>query len=181
MIDLDGKLVLPPFVESHVHLDTCLTAGEPKWNMSDTLFEGIETWSLRKEKLSPEDIAERVKKAVCLYAQNGIQYIRTHVDVTDPRLMALKTIVALKEEVKDLVDLQIVAFLQEGILSYPNGERLMIDAIDLGADVVGAIPHYEFTREYSVESLNFALKLAKEKGKLVDVHCDEIDDEASRA
>ena len=180
VIDLDGKLVLPPFVESHVHLDTCLTAGEPKWNMSGTLFEGIETWSLRKEKLSPEDIAERVKKAVRLYAQNGIQYIRTHVDVTDPSLMALKTIVRLKEEVKDLVDLQIVAFPQEGILSYPNGEQLMIDAVDLGADVVGAIPHYEFTREYSVESLNFALKLAKEKGKLVDVHCDEIDDEASR-
>ena len=180
VIDLDGKLVLPPFVESHVHLDTCLTAGEPKWNMSGTLFEGIETWSLRKEKLSPEDIAERVKKAVRLYAQNGIQYIRTHVDVTDPSLMALKTIVRLKEEVKDLVDLQIVAFPQEGILSYPNGQQLMIDAVDLGADVVGAIPHYEFTREYSVESLNFALKLAKEKGKLVDVHCDEIDDEASR-
>ncbi|MBR6260283.1 MAG: amidohydrolase family protein, partial [Erysipelotrichaceae bacterium] len=78
VIDLDGKLVLPPFVESHVHLDTCLTAGEPKWNMSGTLFEGIETWSLRKENLSPEDIAERVKKAVRLYAQNGIQYIRTH-------------------------------------------------------------------------------------------------------
>ncbi|MEE3425847.1 MAG: cytosine deaminase [Erysipelotrichaceae bacterium] len=180
VIDLDGKLVLPPFVESHVHLDTCLTAGEPKWNMSGTLFEGIETWSLRKEKLSPEDIAERVKKAVRQYAQNGIQYIRTHVDVTDPSLMALKTIVRLKEEVKDLVDLQIVAFPQEGILSYPNGQQLMIDAVDLGADVVGAIPHYEFTREYSVESLNFALKLAKEKGKLVDVHCDEIDDEASR-
>ena len=180
VIDLDGKLVLPPFVESHVHLDTCLTAGEPKWNMSGTLFEGIETWSLRKEKLSPEDIAERVKKAVRLYAQNGIQYIRTHVDVTDPSLMALKTIVRLKEEVKDLVDLQIVAFPQEGILSYPNGQQLMIDAVDLGADVVGAIPHYEFTREYSVESLNFALKLAKEKGQLVDVHCDEIDDEASR-
>ncbi|MBQ5552353.1 MAG: cytosine deaminase [Erysipelotrichaceae bacterium] len=180
VIDLDGKLVLPPFVESHVHLDTCLTAGEPKWNMSGTLFEGIETWSLRKEKLSPEDIAERVKKAVRLYAQNGIQYIRTHVDVTDPSLMALKTIVRLKEEVKDLVDLQIVAFPQEGILSYPNGQQLMIDAVDLGADAVGAIPHYEFTREYSVESLNFALKLAKEKGKLVDVHCDEIDDEASR-
>ena len=180
VIDLDGKLVLPPFVESHVHLDTCLTAGEPKWNMSGTLFEGIETWSLRKEKLSPEDIAERVKKAVRLYAQNGIQYIRTHVDVTDPSLMALKTIVRLKEEVKDLVDLQIVAFPQEGILSYPNGQQLMIDAVDLGADAVGAIPHYEFTREYSVESLNFALKLAKEKGKLVDVHCDELDDEASR-
>lgn len=180
VIDLNRKLVLPPFIESHVHLDTCLTAGQPKWNMSGTLFEGIERWAERKDILSPEDIKNRVRKVVKLYALNGIQYIRTHVDVTDPSLMAMKTMIELKEELKDIVDIQIVAFPQEGILSYPNGKQLMIDAVELGADVVGAIPHYEFTREYSVESLNFALQLAKDKNKLVDVHCDEIDDEASR-
>ena len=180
VVDLDNKLVLAPFIESHVHLDTALTAGEPKWNMSGTLFEGIETWSERKKMLSPEDIRSRVKKAVDLYASNGIQYIRSHVDVTDPSLMALKTMIELRDELKDIVDIQIVAFPQEGILSYPNGKQLMIDAVNQGADVVGAIPHYEFTREYSVESLNFALELAKDKNKLVDVHCDEIDDEASR-
>ncbi len=115
-----------------------------------------------------------------MYAANGIQAIRTHVDVTDPKLMALKTILELKKELKDVMDLQIVAFPQEGILSYPNGKQLLIDSVKMGADVVGAIPHFEFTREYSVESLNFALQLAADEDKLVDVHCDEIDDEASR-
>jgi len=180
VLDLKEKLLLPPFIESHVHLDTCLTAGDPCWNMSGTLFEGIECWSKRKEKLNPEDIRERVNKVVRMYAANGIQAIRTHVDVTDPKLMALKTILELKEELKDVMDLQIVAFPQEGILSYPNGKQLLIDAVKMGADVVGAIPHFEFTREYSVESLNFALQLAADENKLVDVHCDEIDDEASR-
>ena len=179
-VDLGGKLVLPPFIESHVHLDTCLTAGDPVWNMSGTLFEGIECWSKRKDKLSPKDIRERVHRAVRLYAAHGVQFIRTHVDVTDPSLVAMETMVELREELRDTMDIQIVAFPQEGILSYPNGRQLMVDAVRLGADAVGAIPHFEFTREYSVESLNFALELAAKENKLVDVHCDEIDDEASR-
>jgi cytosine deaminase len=180
VIDLGRKLILPPFIESHVHLDTCLTAGDPVWNMSGTLFEGIECWSKRKDKLSREDIRERVQRCVRLYAANGIQFIRTHVDVTDPKLTAMQALIELREELKDKVEIQIVAFPQEGILSYPNGKKLMEDAVAMGADCVGAIPHFEFTREYSVESLNFALNLAAENDKLVDVHCDEIDDEASR-
>lgn len=180
VIDLGGKLVLPPFIESHVHLDTCLTAGEPKWNMSGTLFEGIETWALRKESLTKKDVKERVNRAVRMQAANGIQFVRTHVDITDPKLTAMEAMLELREELKDFVEIQIVAFPQEGILSYPNGRQLMIDAVNMGADAVGAIPHFEFTREYSVESLNFAMNLAAEKEKLVDVHCDEIDDEASR-
>lgn len=179
-VNLKGKLVLPPFIESHVHLDTCLTAGDPVWNMSGTLFEGIECWSKRKGKLSREDIRERVNRAVRLYAAHGVQFIRTHVDVTDPSLVAMETMVELREELRDTMDIQIVAFPQEGILSYPNGKELMRSAVRLGADAVGAIPHFEFTREYSVESLNFALELAAKENKLVDVHCDEIDDEASR-
>ena len=178
--DLKNKLVLPPFVESHVHLDTCLTAGDPVWNMSGTLFEGIECWSKRKDKLSREDIRERVHRAVRMYAANGVQFIRTHVDVTDPSLIAMETLIELREELRDVADIQIVAFPQEGILSYPNGKQLMIDAVKMGADCVGAIPHFEFTREYSVESLNFAMELAAKNDRLVDVHCDEIDDEASR-
>jgi len=180
VIDLQTKLVLPPFIESHVHLDTCLTAGDPEWNMSGTLFEGIECWGKRKEKLSEADITERVNKVVRMYAANGIQHIRTHIDITDPSLTAMKTMIGLREKFKDVMEIQIVAFPQEGILSYPNGKQLMMDAIDMGADAVGAIPHFEFTREYSVKSLDFALNLAAEKNKLVDVHCDEIDDEASR-
>ena len=180
VVDLQNKLVLPPFIESHVHLDTCLTAGDPVWNMSGTLFEGIECWSKRKEKLSEKDITERVNKVVRMYAANGIQYIRTHIDVTDPSLMAMKTMIKLREELKNVMEIQIVAFPQEGILSYPDGKKLLTEAVDMGADVIGAIPHFEFTREYSVESLDFALNLAAERDKLVDVHCDEIDDEASR-
>ena len=180
VLDLKGKLLLPPFVESHVHLDTCLTAGDPVWNISGTLFEGIECWSKRKGKLSREDIRERVSRVVRMYAANGVQFIRTHVDITDPSLTAMKALIEMREELKDFVEIQIVAFPQEGILSYPNGKQLLTDAVNMGADAVGAIPHFEFTREYSVESLDFALKLAADKDKLVDVHCDEIDDEASR-
>jgi len=178
--DLGGRLVLPPFIESHVHLDTCLTAGDPVWNMSGTLFEGIECWSRRKEKLDEADIRERVKKAVSMYASHGVQFIRTHVDVTDPALMAMKTMISLKEELHDVMDIQIVAFPQEGICSFPKGKELLKEAVEMGADAVGAIPHFEFTREYSVESVDYALKLAAEYDRLVDVHCDEIDDEASR-
>lgn len=180
VIDFGGKLALPPFIESHVHLDTCLTAGEPKWNMSGTLFEGIETWALRKETLSRQDVRDRVHRAVRLYAANGVQHIRTHVDVTDPKLTAMEALIELREELKDVMNIQIVAFPQEGIESYPNGRKLMEDAVKMGADCVGAIPHFEFTREYSVSSLNFAMELAEKYDRLVDVHCDEIDDEASR-
>ena len=123
---------------------------------------------------------ERVQRCVRLYAANGVQFIRTHVDVTDPKLTAMQALIELREELRDVMEIQIVAFPQEGILSYPNGKQLMIDAVNMGADAVGAIPHFEFTREYSVESLNFALELAAKHDKLVDVHCDEIDDEASR-
>ena len=178
--DLGGKLVLPPFVESHVHLDTCLTAGDPRWNMSGTLFEGIECWSLRKSRLNEQDVKDRVGRAVRMYASNGVQFIRTHVDVTDPSLTAMKAMIELREELKDFVDIQIVAFPQEGILSFPNGKELLTEAVLMGADAVGAIPHFEFTREYSVESLNFALDLAAKYDRLVDVHCDETDDDQSR-
>lgn len=178
--DFNGKLVLPPLIESHVHLDTCLTAGDPVWNMSGTLFEGIQCWSLRKEKLTKADVKERVNRVVRMQAAHGIQHIRTHIDVTDPRLIAMEAILELKEELREFVDIQTVAFPQEGIESYPNGRALMENAIKMGADCVGAIPHFEFTREYSVSSLNFAIELACKYDKLVDVHCDEIDDEASR-
>ncbi len=180
VIDMNGALLLPPFIESHVHLDTCLTAGDPVWNMSGTLFEGIECWSKRKEKLTKDDIKDRARKALRMQISNGIQHVRTHVDVTDPSLIAVEAFVELREEFKDIVNLQIVAFPQEGIMSYKNGKELMERAMEMGADVVGAIPHFEFTREYGVESLNFAIELAKKYNALVDVHCDEIDDEQSR-
>lgn len=180
VIDLQGKLLLPPFIESHVHLDACLTAGDPVWNMSGTLFEGIECWSKRKDKLSRADIRERVHKIVRMYAKHGVQFIRTHVDSTDPSLIAMQTLIELREELKDVMEIQVVAFPQEGILSYPGGKELLEESVRLGVDAIGAIPHFEFTREYSVESVNYAMELAAKHDLLVDVHCDEIDDEASR-
>ncbi len=176
IMDCSGKMVIPHFVESHVHLDTCLTAGDPVWNMSGTLFEGIECWSKRKEKLTKDDVKERATKAIHMQISNGVGHVRTHVDVTDPQLTAMEAMIELKDELKDIINLQIVAFPQEGILSYPNGKELLENSIKMGADVVGAIPHFEFTREYSVESLNFAMNLAEKYDRLVDVHCDEIDD-----
>ena len=180
IIDAKGWLVVPPFVEPHIHLDTTLTAGEPRWNESGTLFEGIQCWSERKESLSKEDVKNRARKAIKWQVANGIQFIRTHVDTTDPELTAIKALVELREELKDFVTLQIVAFPQEGILSYPNGLELLEEALKLGADVIGAIPHFEFTREYGVASIEKIFELAKKYDVLIDVHCDEIDDEQSR-
>ena len=178
--DYTGKLVLPPYIESHVHLDTALTSGQPRYNESGTLFEGIEVWSERKQTLTYEDVKDRAGRALRQQAQFGIQYVRSHVDVTDPDLTALRALIDLREELKDSMTLQLVAFPQEGIESFPNGRDLMRRAAEMGVDAIGAIPHFEFTREYSVSSLNFAVELAQEYGLLMDVHCDEIDDEASR-
>ena len=118
VIDGTGKMILPPFIESHVHLDTCLTAGDPVWNMSGTLFEGIECWSKRKEKLTKQDVKERAGRAIRMQAANGVQFVRTHVDVTDPKLVAMEAMLELREELKNEVTVQIVAFPQEGILRW---------------------------------------------------------------
>ncbi|MGO1298998.1 MAG: amidohydrolase family protein, partial [Vibrio sp.] len=179
-IDAGGHLLCAPFVEPHIHLDAAMTVGEPRWNQSGTLFEGIACWSERKPLLTIADVQSRVRKTVQLLIENGVQHIRTHIDITDPELTALKAIVALKPELTPYIDLQIVAFPQEGIFSYPNGKLLMEQAIALGADVIGGIPHFEFTREYGVESMRWVMDFAKQHNKLVDIHCDEIDDDASR-
>ncbi|UQW98910.1 cytosine deaminase [Rummeliibacillus sp. G93] len=180
IIDVQGCLVLPPFIEPHIHLDTTLTAGEPNWNVSGTLFEGIQRWSERKESLTARDVKTRAKTALKWQIAQGIQHVRTHVDVTDPDLTALKAMLEVKEEMAKFIDLQLVAFPQEGILSYPNGYELLEESLKMGADVVGGIPHYEFTREYGVDSLKAAFQLAEKYDRLVDIHCDEIDDEQSR-
>ncbi|HHP7837060.1 cytosine deaminase [Serratia sp. CY76391] len=180
VLDAQGGLALPAFVEPHIHLDTTQTAGQPAWNQSGTLFEGIERWAERKALLTHEDVKQRAWQTLKWQIANGVQYVRTHVDVSDPTLTALRAMLEVKQEVAPWVTLQIVAFPQEGILSYPNGEALLEEALRLGADVVGAIPHFEFTREYGVESLHKAFALAQKYDRLVDVHCDEIDDEQSR-
>ncbi|MFM4827123.1 cytosine deaminase [Aeromonas bivalvium] len=179
-LDGEGGLAMAPFIEPHIHLDTTQTAGEPSWNLSGTLFEGIERWAERKALLTHEDVKSRARQTLKWQIANGIQFVRSHVDVSDPGLVALRAMLELREEMSPWVELQLVAFPQEGILSYPNGKGLMEEAMALGADVVGAIPHFEFTREYGIESLHYAFELAERYGALIDVHCDEIDDEQSR-
>lgn len=178
--DAQGNLLCAPFVEPHIHLDAALTAGEPEWNQSGTLFEGIERWRQRKPMLDEEDIRRRVLATIELLVQNGVQAIRTHVDITDPSLIGIRTLCQLREELRDKIDLQIVAFPQDGLLSFPNGLTLLEEALQLGADVVGGIPHFEFTRDLGVQSVKELMRLAQEYDCLVDVHCDEIDDPNSR-
>jgi len=179
-IDAVSNLVVPPFIEPHIHLDATLTAGEPAWNMSGTLFEGIERWGERKALVTHEDTKARAKKTIDMLVDHGIQHVRTHVDVTDPTLSALKSMLEVREETRHLIDLQIVAFPQEGIESFKGGRELMTEAIAMGADVVGGIPHFENTRDQGVSSIKFLMDLAERTGCLVDVHCDETDDPQSR-
>jgi cytosine deaminase len=180
VIEGQGSLVAPPYVEPHVHLDTALSAGEPRWNESGTLWEGIACWSERKRLLSREDVTERAREVLRWYVANGVLHVRSHVDVTDPDLVALDALLALRDEVRDVVNLQLVAFPQEGICSFPGGADLLAEAVRRGVDAVGAIPHFEDTREDGVRSVEIAVGLAAEHGLLVDAHCDEIDDDQSR-
>jgi cytosine/creatinine deaminase len=179
-IDVGGALVSPPYVEPHVHLDTCLTAGEPRWNESDTLWEGIACWSARKALLTCEDVIGRAEEVLRWQVASGVLHVRSHVDTTDPSLTALDALIEVRERVRDVVNLQLVAFPQEGITSFPDGEKLLAEAARRGVDAIGAIPHFEDTREDGVRSLQIAIAIAREAGLLVDVHCDEIDDEQSR-
>lgn len=180
VLDADGRLVIPPFVEPHIHLDAALTAGEPKWNLSGTLFEGIERWAERKALVTPEDTKARAHRTIRMLAAHGIQHVRSHVDVTEPGLGTLRAMLEVRDEARALVDLQIVAFPQEGIESFADGRALMTQAVAMGVDVVGGIPHFENTREQGVSSLHFLMDLAERHDRLVDVHCDETDDPNSR-
>src|SRR5213079_1672727 len=146
-IDLGGRLVTPPLVEPHIHLDAVLTVGQPRPNVSGSLFEGIAVWGERVASLSVEDVSQRAREVLRWQLACGVQHVRSHVDVCDPDLRALRALVELREEARGLVDLQLVAFPQQGIRSFDGGADLMRKAVELGADVVGGIPHYELTRE----------------------------------
>jgi cytosine deaminase len=179
-IDLDGRLVTPPLVEPHIHLDAALTVGQPRPNVSGSLFEGIAVWAERVASLTAADVQSRARQVLRWQLACGVQHVRSHVDVCDPELRALRALIDLREEARGLIDLQLVAFPQQGILGFDGGRELMRQAVELGADVVGGIPHYELTREDGVESVKFAMALADEYGRQVDIHCDETDDEHSR-
>lgn len=180
--DAAGRLVIPQFVEAHVHLDYANTAGVPRINESGTLFEAIEIWRERKSLNlnNQERIYSNSRAAAEELARHGVGFVRTHVDVTDSSLIAFEALTQLKRDVSDWMDIQIVAFPQNGIYAYPDGDKLVKEAVNRGADVVGAIPHLEPTASLGEESLKWAFNLAEDAGIGVDVHCDEIDDSHSR-
>jgi cytosine deaminase len=181
-IDLGGKLVIAPYVDPHLHLDYVYTLSEfvKTGAGSGTLFEAIEMWPKFKENLTIEGAKRRAIKAIKDEVSQGVQYIRTHIDVTDPNFTALKAMLELRDELKDIVDIQIVAFPQEGMYTYKGGRDLVEEALRMGADAVGGIPHYEPAREFGEKSLHDIVELAVKYDKLIDVHCDETDDPHSR-
>ncbi|UIE39175.1 cytosine deaminase [Leptodesmis sichuanensis] len=179
-LDIQQQLVSPPFVESHIHLDSALTAGQPRWNQSGTLFEGIEIWRERKQSLSLEDIKQRAIATLKQQASQGVLFVRSHADVSEASLTALQALLEVREAVKDWITLQVVAFPQDGIYGSPNNETLLEKALEMGADAVGGIPHYELTREDGVQSIHRIFALAEKYDRLIDIHCDEIDDDQSR-
>jgi cytosine/creatinine deaminase len=178
--DCRENLVTPPFVESHIHLDSVLAAGQPRFNASGTLFEGIQIWGERKKTLTKQDIQIRAIEALKMMAGHGVLYVRTHADVTEPTLTALDALLELREMVRDWVTIQVVAFPQDGVYSRKENDALLEEAMRRGADAVGGIPHYELTREDGVRSIHRIFDLAEQYDRLIDVHCDEVDDEQSR-
>jgi cytosine deaminase len=179
-IDARGRLVCPPFIDSHVHLDATLSLGMPRMNESGTLLEGIALWGELKPSLTQEAIYQRAKK-LCLWSMaRGTLAIRSHVDVCDDRLLAVDALLALRAELKPYLDIQLVAFPQDGFYRYGASHENLIRALDKGVDVVGGIPHFERTMEDGAASVKALMRIAAERGLLVDMHCDETDDPMSR-
>jgi cytosine deaminase len=179
-VDAAGQLVTPPFVDAHFHMDSTLSYGLPRVNQSGTLLEGIALWGELKPTLTQDAIVERVL-AYCDWAVGkGLLAIRSHVDVCDPRLLAVEALLQVRERVKPYLDLQLVAFPQDGVLRSPGALALLTRALDLGVDVVGGIPHFERTMGEGAESVRLLCELAAERGLRVDMHCDETDDPLSR-
>ena len=175
-----GLLITPPFVESHIHLDSALVDAGRCINQSGTLFEGIEKWREIKQTLTIENILERAEQTLRRQAEQGVLFVRSHADVSESRLVPLKALLQLRERVKDWITLQIVAFPQDGLYGSTDQLARMEESLRLGADVVGGIPHYELTREDGVNSVHKIFELAAKYDRLIDVHCDEVDDPQSR-
>src|SRR3981081_4778072 len=170
VLELNGALVTPALVEPHIHLDAVLTVGEPRHNLTGSLFEGIAIWSERVKHLTVDDVKSRVRTVLRWQLANGVQFVRSHVDVCDPELRAVRALLELRQEVGDQMTIQLVAFPQQGIMSFDGGEDLMKRAVDMGVDVVGAIPHFELTREYGERSVKFAMSLAAGKALRLATH-----------
>jgi cytosine deaminase len=179
-IDATGCLVTPPFVDAHFHMDSTLTYGTPRTNQSGTLLEGIAVWGELKPLLTQEEIVERALRYCDWAVGQGLLAIRSHVDVCDDRLLAVDALIDVRERVKSYIDLQLVAFPQDGYLRAPTAAANLERALDKGVDVIGGIPHFERTMADGAASIRTLCGIAAERGLMVDMHCDESDDAMSR-
>ena len=179
-VDAEGMLVSSPFVDSHFHMDSTLSYGLPRVNESGTLLEGIALWGELKPLLTQDAIVERALAYCDWAAARGLLAIRSHVDVCDPRLLATEALLHVREKVKPYIDLQLVAFPQDGVLRSKGAKENLVRALDMGVNVVGGIPHFERTMAEGAESVRWLCELAAERGLRVDMHCDESDDPLSR-
>jgi cytosine deaminase len=179
-IDAAGWLLSPPFVDPHFHMDSTLSYGQPRVNASGTLLEGIALWGELKPLLTEEALIDRALQYCDWAVARGLLAIRSHVDVCDPRLLAVRALLEVKRRVAPCLDLQLVAFPQDGVLRAPGALDNLQRALDLGVDVVGGIPHFERTMADGAESVKILCELAAQRGLRVDMHCDESDDPLSR-
>jgi cytosine deaminase len=180
VIDAGGRLVSPPFVDCHFHMDATLSLGLPRLNQSGTLLEGIALWGELKPLLTHEAVKERALRYCDLAVSQGLLAIRTHVDVCDDRLLAVEALLDVKKTVAPYLDLQLVAFPQDGYFRSPTAAQNLDRALDLGVDIVGGIPHFERTMADGARSMTVLCEIAAKRGLLVDIHCDETDDPMSR-
>jgi cytosine/creatinine deaminase len=179
-IDAKGLLLTPPFIDPHFHMDATLSLGLPRMNVSGTLLEGIALWGELRPTLTREALVERAMRYCDLAVSQGLLAIRTHVDTSDPRLVTIEAMIEVRERVRPYLDLQIVAFPQDGFFRAEGGVANLTRALDMGADVVGGIPHFERTMEAGRASVEALCRLAADRGLPVDMHCDETDDPLSR-
>ena len=178
--DAQGQLLSPPFVDAHFHMDATLSYGLPRVNQSGTLLEGIALWGELKPQLKQDAIIERALTYCDWAVGKGLLAIRSHVDTGDARMLAVEALLQVKKQVAPYLDLQLVAFPQDGILRDPKGFDKLKQALKLGVDVVGGIPHFERSMADGAESVRLLCELAAAQGKMVDMHCDESDDPLSR-
>ena len=179
-VDAQGYLLSPHFVDPHFHMDATLSYGLPRVNESGTLLEGIQIWGELKPQLKADDMIERALTYCDWAVAKGLLAIRSHVDTSDPSLLPVEAMLEVKKRVAGYIDLQLVAFPQDGVLRTQGGLDNLKRALDMGVDVVGGIPHFERTMGQGAESVRLLCELAAERGKLVDMHCDETDDPLSR-
>src|ERR1044072_4830137 len=180
MVDAQGCLVSPPFVDIHFHMDATLSLGMPRLNQSGTLLEGIALWGELKPLLTPDAVAERALRYCDLAVSQGLLAIRSHVDICDDRLTAVDALLDVKQKIAPYVDLQLVAFPQDGYFRSKTAAPELDRALDKGVDIVGGIPHFERTMEDGARSIEVLCDIAAERGLRVDMHCDETDDPLSR-